>query len=382
MSSSQDLLHTKVADLRQLLQNPSNEDKVGPLVTALLAGKVDIHARMLADLAHDLKECRKIIGNPEHRICVTERIDKIEQDMLGLQQFIQSSTEKDIATEADVHELNARLTEASRLNHSKADDHEKCLEIMRARMEGLERTVAEFAEFTRAKENAIASVRHDVYQLRDAVEKVTFDTPMLKPVTECVCRAMKFLDQVSDHAGDVKLSLTTIGNQQEILAGGRLAESEPVTDSRILHNLSSSQGYLKPQNPNPRDRSAVTEFVTTYEDWRSVYKSQKPSSDSGFIENFLKALNLHVSCALQRFFLEKYPRKVAPVAYKSREPPKIFITLTGLRWLDVRRAIHGTDIMFLQSAVDDGLSGLPPLGHTGTDKFTKGMKAKKTIKKR
>ncbi|KAI0974362.1 hypothetical protein F4678DRAFT_486221 [Xylaria arbuscula] len=300
MSSSQELLHTKVADLRQLLQKSSNEDKVGPLVTALLAGKVDSHARMLADLANTLKKWEEIIGNkPEHRIYVAERIDKIEQDVLGLQQLIQSSPQKDIATKADVHRLGARLTEASELSHSKTHDFEECLQLIRARIEGLTRAANEVAEFKRATENTIASVLRDVHKWKGAVEKVTSDTPILKRVVGNVNRAMELLDQTSDGAGNVRLSLTAIGYQQDThnnLARGRLAESELERSgihSDPPHNSSASQSHLKTQNPNPRDRSAVTDFIATYESWKSVYKSRKPNSDAGFIEKFLKTLNLH-----------------------------------------------------------------------------------------
>ncbi len=239
----------KINTLRTLLQEPSNGDRVGPLVTALLARDVDIHAKMLTDLGNRVKQIGETLGNDsEHTGRIAERIHNIEQDAMSLRQLIQASEQRDIGTKADLYQLNTRLTEAIKHSHTEMTGFEQSLQVVREVMEKQQQADNGVVETLGTLGQHMTSLQCVVHELKNGLEKLSFNTPTTKSIEKLVERMTKCFDQNSNDARDIKLSLAAIGNQvdtQESLACGSPVEGyidQSAIDGRTPVHSPKSQG--------------------------------------------------------------------------------------------------------------------------------------------
>ncbi|KAI1277141.1 hypothetical protein F5Y07DRAFT_114233 [Xylaria sp. FL0933] len=361
-------LHSKVHELRDLLQKPSNADKIGPLVTALLARKVDIHAKMLTGLRDKLKNMEEALSTgSEHTSRVAERMNNIEQDVIRLQKLVQSNEQDDGAIKADLHQLSIRLTETIKQNSMETANFEKNLQLVREAIEERERAAKDVMGSLLAQEQHIAGLGQDIHELANGVQKLSSNAPgieaIVQKITSTAELGMNYLQRDSSATRDIGLSAAA-HEDPEYGHAAKDEGSNSIEKQTSSYFETSQADQAKPKTPEEEDWPAITEFITTYELWRTRYKSQKPKNNPKFIENFLNELNVHVSCALQRHLLEAYPQKVALAAPNNDQlPPTLFITLRGLRWLDIRRTLHMKNLKFLQWAVDNCIYGPSPSPH-------------------
>ncbi|KAI1430093.1 hypothetical protein F5Y12DRAFT_222125 [Xylaria sp. FL1777] len=360
----------RITKLRDLLQKPSSADKVRPLVAALLAQKVDIHEKMLTDLGTRAKQMEENISNEsEHTIHITKQVHNIEQDVMSLRQLIQTNEQRDTESGADLHQLDVRLTEAIKQNHTETIGLEQSIQVIGEAMEKQQEAANGVVESLRNLGQHMTSLKRDFHELKNGIEKVPFSTTITRSIAKLEERMMEYFDRNSNDAGNTLMSPEIIKNQldtHEKLACGSPAQDaidQPTIDDRSPSDSPTSQGQQKQKQPSLDNWPAIAEFLTTYEASKAAYKSQKPESDPEFITNFLNSLNVHVSCALQRHLSEIYPYKVVLVAFSVGQPtPNIFIRLCDLRWIDIRRAIPKMkNLKDLQWAVNEGISGPSPL---------------------
>ncbi|KAI1750923.1 hypothetical protein F4782DRAFT_548320 [Xylaria castorea] len=356
----------KVSVLRGLLQQPNSKQTVAPFVAAIMARDVDIHERMLTDLRDRMQQMEGSLGSEsKHTSRLLERMHHIEQDAKSLQELTKGDREKDIDAKPDPDQLKVVLCEAINQHSTEITSVGQRLQTIQEAMEAQNQTTNRVKEILDTFGQRTESLQSDISGLKDGLERVPLAAPVIERITKLEERMVKYLDQSSKDAEIIKRSLAAIKTNPDPQDKLDHAANLPINDTHSLGGCLSGQSKPSPEQPDLEEWPAIADFVTVYESFLESYKSKKPEDDLRFIEAFLDKItkiNVHVSCALQRYLLESYPEKVALIASEvGQQYPDIFIKLVRMRWNDMRRAIAKLkDLRTFQWASNDGISGPPP----------------------
>ncbi|KAI0183279.1 hypothetical protein EV127DRAFT_447556 [Xylaria flabelliformis] len=209
------------------------------------------------------------------------------------------------------------------------------------------------------------SLQWNISGLKDGLERVPLPAPIIERIAELEERMVKYLDRSSKDAEIIKRSLAAVQTNQDPQGEFDHTTCQPIDDNQSLNDCRSDQSKPSPKQPDLEEWPAIADFVTVYQRFLESYKSKKPEDEKKFIKAFLDEItevNIHVSCALQRYLLEMYPKKVVLISSEvGQQRPDIFIKLVRVRWNDVRRAIAVKDLRAFQWASNDDISGPSPI---------------------
>ncbi|KAI0451468.1 hypothetical protein F5B21DRAFT_487171 [Xylaria acuta] len=355
-----------VAMLRGFLQQSGSKHRVAPLVAAIMARDVDIHERMLTDLGNRMQQMEKgLSGRSEHTTRVLERMQHVEQDAKSLRELIQADGQRNIDARLDPDQLKAELTEAINQHSTEITSVGQRLQTIQEAIKGQQQTANQVKEILDTFGKRIESLQSDISGLKDGIDKVPFAAPITERIAKLEERIVKCLDQNSNDAEITKLSLAAVKMNPDPQEELEHVTDQPTNDTHIPGDCPTGQSEPNPEQPDLEEWPAIADFVTVYENFLESYKSKKPGDDLKFIEAFLDEINqvnVHVSCALQRYLLETYPKKVILITSEVRQQyPGIFIELVRISWNDIRRAIAKLrDLRIFQWASNDGISGPSP----------------------
>ncbi|KAI0553623.1 hypothetical protein F4679DRAFT_529904 [Xylaria curta] len=360
----------KVSVLRGLLQQPSSKQTVTPFVAAVMARDVDIHERMLTDLRDKVQQMEGSLGNEsKHTSRLLERMNRIEQDANSLQELVKGDREKDIDARFDPDQLKIVLSEVINQHFTEITTVGKHLQTIQEAIEEQGRITNRVKETLDTFGQRTESLQWNISGLKDGLEKVLLPAPIIERIAKIEERMVKYLDRSSKDAEFIKRSLAAVETNQDPQGELEHTTCQPADDNQPLSDCLSDQrkhniGEPSPKQPDLEEWPAIADFVTVYQKFLESYKSKKPEDDLKFIEAFLDEItevNVHVSCALQRYLLEMYPKKIALISSEvSQQRPNIFIKLVRMRWNDVRRAISVKDLRTFQWASNDDISGPSP----------------------
>ncbi|KAI0486531.1 hypothetical protein F4859DRAFT_373197 [Xylaria cf. heliscus] len=359
----------RVAILRgllQQLQQLSSKDNVAPLVAAITARDVDIHGRMLTDLGNTMRQIQSSLdSNSEHTARVREQMHRIDQDVKSLQELTQEDSQRGIDTRQDPDQLRAELAAAINQLATDTTRSRQPLQALQEAIEGLHQIISQQREIIDAFGQRIESLQCDISVVRDGLEKEPFATPVLERIAKIEEMIVRYFPRDSEDAETIKPSPSTIKTTPDHQGVLEHPINQPINDTHALGGDPTSQIEPTPKQPNLADWPAIVDFITTYERYLENYKSDKPDDDLKFIESFLDELtkvNIHASCAFQRYLLETYPKKVVLISSEvGQQSPDIFVKLVRMRWSDIRRAIaKHKDLRIFQWASNDGILGPSP----------------------
>ncbi|KAI1736896.1 hypothetical protein F4680DRAFT_468787 [Xylaria scruposa] len=355
----------KVSVLRGLLQQPSSKQTVAPFVSAIMARDVDIHERMLADLRDRVQQMEGSLGSEsKHTSRLLERMQHIEQDAKSLQELVKEDREKDIDAKFDPDQLKDVLSEAINQHFTEITTVGQHLQTIQEAMEEQGRITNRVKETLDTFGQRTESLQWNISGLKDSLEKVLLPAPIIERIAMLEERMVKYLDRGSKDAEIIKRSLAIVETNQDPQGEFDHTTCQPVDDNQSLSDCPPDQNGPSPKQPDLEEWPAIADFVTVYQKFLSSYKSKKPKDDLKFIEAFLDEItevNVHVSCALQRYLLEMYPKKIALISSETgQQRPDIFIKLIRVRWNDIRRAMAVKDLRAFQWASNDDISGPSP----------------------
>jgi len=114
--------------------------------------------------------------------------------------------------------------------------------------------------------------------------------------------------------------------------------------------------------PLGRVDAVVADFVSVFTGFNARYKSKKPQNETNFIKKFLESVNIHASCALQRYLLSECPPGTVSIAPLNVDPAlaSVFIEPTGLDWSCIKDTLRSRSLSFIRKAFDEKLCGPPP----------------------
>ncbi|KAI0523699.1 hypothetical protein F5B22DRAFT_642801 [Xylaria bambusicola] len=354
----------KVAMLAELIQEPRNEKRIGPLVTMLLARNVDTHSKELIGLGDELKKTRD--NELQHHERIAERILGIEHDAASLRQLVEAKNLEPSDTKAILQQLSSLLTETIKENRQ----NDEIYQIVRELVTGQQQTTSEIREALKKQEQLLGNLSYNIAELKGGLEGVSFDTERIRG------SIVKLEETIQKRSKIVNLSLAATANQLdtteqldileeivgESLTGRNMKQSAISKDCApgpFLIGTSDSSDQLERQPISLKDWPATTEFLAIYEEKIASYKSKQPDNETEFIKDFLSAINVHASCLLQRHFLKKRPEqvKLSALGAADQRSPAIFIELSGVAWKDIRRMIGSLNLKLVQTAVDKKISG-------------------------
>ncbi|KAI1431707.1 hypothetical protein GGR50DRAFT_43873 [Xylaria sp. CBS 124048] len=339
--------HQRIARLRELLKQPSSKDRVAPLVTALMARDVDLHERMLTDLANRVQQIEASTQS-EDTGRLLERMQNIEEDAKSLRQLITEVGQSVTETKADQRQLQVELTNAIDQNRARIVDAEQQLEAIGEKTEERLKTNAEIMEILGAMAKNRQRLQRNVDEIKNALEGMQ-PTPVSEKMTKVFKLTAEYLNHTSFIAG---------------------MESKQGTGDGPTGNISAWKGSVEEaidqstdgNEPHLYEFPAITDFLVIYDQFVEIYKYTPPKNESQFIQSFLGSLNVHVSCAVQRQLLKICPSKAAlATVHADQSASNIFIDLGRMDWKTIRRAIPKIkDLRILQWALNEGLTGPPP----------------------
>ncbi|RYC58551.1 hypothetical protein CHU98_g7657 [Xylaria longipes] len=315
----------KAAVLRELLQQPSSKHSVAPLVAAIMARDVDIHERMLTDLGNRVQQMEGSLSSESgHTRRLLEQMQHIEENAKSLKELIQADRQRNIDARPDADQLKVVLTEALNQHFAEITGVGQHLETIQEAIEGQQQATNQVKGILNAFGQRIDSLECGISGLKDYLEKVPFAAPIIE-------RIVKLKNQTSKDAEIIKLSLAAMKTNPDPQEELEHATAQPTNDTHMLADCPIGQSEPTTEQPDLEEWPAITDFVTIYENFLEIYKSQKPEDDLKFIEAFLlevNEVNIHVSCALQRYLLETYPKKVALISPEvGQQYPDIFVKL-------------------------------------------------------
>ncbi|KAI3329263.1 hypothetical protein HD806DRAFT_519489 [Xylariaceae sp. AK1471] len=309
----------------------------------------------------------KLEPESDHTCDLLIRMHEVEKDAKGLRQLVEKNDWTATETERKEAQLN-KLTDSIKQHVTEMAEVMQGLKI-------IEEAIEEGRQATNAVKGGLEPLAQAVQDLQRDINEIRNDHTKVQPdikrntedITKMKESTANFSRNLEKDIEDFKLAIADIKDKhdthEKLLA--RVGPIEKAMDQSTNDNHASdqppnSQGP-EPERPAAQAPPAVLDFVAIYERFKQQYKSKAPEYEPDFIKKFLKRLNVHVSCYFQRYLRLKHPDMVPLVTPGFGQPfPSIFIDLSHLQWMDIRRAINRMkDLRYLQWAFDEGLSGLP-----------------------
>ncbi|KAK5624746.1 hypothetical protein RRF57_000462 [Xylaria bambusicola] len=353
----------KVAMLAELIQEPRNERRIGPLVTMLLARNVDIYSKKLTGLGDELKKTRD--SEFEHHERIAERILSIEQDVASLRQLVEANDLGPSDIKTVLQQLSSLLTEVIKHNSQNDESYQAVRELVT----GQQKTSNEIMEALKKQEQLLGTLSCDIAELKFGLEGVLFNTEYIRgPI-------VKLEEAIQKRSKIINLTLAATGIQLDTTEqldipeeigwespAGRNTKQFAINGCApgpfLISRSESSVDKPERQPISLKDWPATAEFLTIYEEKIASYKSKQPDDETEFIREFLSTINVHASCLLQRHFLKKRPDQVKLIALGAgQHTPAIFIELSGVIWKDIKRMIGTLNLKLVQTAVEKKISG-------------------------
>ncbi|KAI0203890.1 hypothetical protein F4808DRAFT_391849 [Astrocystis sublimbata] len=361
----------KTAVLRGLLQHPSGQKSVGPLLQAIVARNVDIHGRMLSDLGSRVQQVEKSLGDDsEHVTRVRERMQQIEDDTIIYRQIAQDNKQQNAASALDPEQLKADLTETINQHFAEIAGVGHRLQTIQDTIEGQQQSCNQTRETLATLGNCIESVKRDMAELKNGLERSPVTAPILDRIQNLDDKITEYFGQTWESIETAKSSLPALAalptppSTQEDIGG---ATTDVANSVPTQNEITTEQDRPMTDSTDPQEFEewpAIADFVDVYEEFNATYKSRQPQDHIKFIQELLQEVgkvNIHVSCALQRHLLEMYPKRVKLISPQDgTQYPQVFIEPGRMKWSDVKRAVGNFDMRKFQWASNDGITGPKP----------------------